>query len=364
MSSVKVDERNASRKVSRAFTSPVIEAERLRKLSGHSKQSATSSFLTKLDCTHSTLVLYTVLAVLGILLCLLGRAFLQTAVLAIGYATVALCIFLVASFLYAWWGAKNMDVIQFDVQKCVYCYLACIGGEVASFLVSLYIPNALEIPGLGLDAMDVITFTTVVLLVFCTFINRNGLDAVFSTEALYYVFISVGLRYVSFVTFDLVIPVFLTSVLIHNSILTGLGLMLWRLRHPNSFLQLINLPFNYSSAPSVISTSPSVSQLSSRRNSVASLSSRSSVRQSRSSWSTYTSRNSSVSCTCVVDWIILYIEMSFDIKIIQYYDHLLASLTAVKYIYSVLVYGGSVLLGHVFVVHNNNGNGLYYILVW
>jgi len=300
-----VDERNTSRKVSRAFTSPVIEAERLRKLSGHSKQSAiTSSFLTKLDCTRSTLVLYSVLAVLGILLCLLGRAFLQTAVLAIGYATVALCIFLVASFLYAWWGAKNMDVIQFDVQKCVCCYLACVGGEVASFVVSLYIPNALEIPGLGLDAMDVITFMTVVLLVFCSFVNRNGLDAVFSTEALYYVLISVGLRYVSSVTFDLVIPGILTSMLIHNSILTGLGLMLWKIRHPNSFLQLINLPFNYSSAPSVVSTSPSVSQLSSRRNSVASLSSRSSIRQSRSSWSTYTSRNSSVSCTCVVDYII------------------------------------------------------------
>ena len=299
---MKVDDRNSYRKVSRAFTSPVIEAERLRKLSGHSKQSATAtSFLVKLDYSRSTLILYSVLAVLGILLCLLGRAFLQTAVLAIGYATVALCIFLVASFLYAWWGAKNMDVLQFDVRKCVYCYLACIGGEVASFLVSLYIPNALEIPGLGLDAMDVITYTTVVLLVFCTFINHNGLDAVFSPEALYYVFISNGLRYVSSVTFDLVIPGILTSLLIHNSVLTGLALMLWRLRHPNSFLQLFNLPFNFSNAPSVISTSPSVSQLSSRRNSVTSLSSRSSMRQSRSSWSTYTSRNSSVSLyVCLV----------------------------------------------------------------
>ena len=302
MSTVQVDERPPTgRKMSRALTSPVMEAERLRKLSAQNKQAnsvqGTSDKMKKNLYSGYNLVLYGAILLLGIAMIVCGRQLLQVVVLIIGYLTIAVCLFLVTSLLYAWWGAKNMETLQFDIQKCVYCYLSNIGGEFASCLVYWILPSSLEIPGVGLDPIDLLTFATLVLLVFCMFVNNGGLDAVFSTEALYYLCLSLGLRYASTVTFHPVIPGALASLLTHNGLLLGLTLMLWKHHHPNAtIVQLLGLPLGNDGSPVVYSSSPSYSSAqSSRRNSISSSASRSSARFSRTSWSTYTSRNSSVS---------------------------------------------------------------------
>lgn len=298
MSTIQVDERPTGRRISRALTSPVIEAERLRKLSAQNKQANSSQAASDKKMKNGyNLVLYGIMLALVIAMYGSGREFLQTAVLVIGYFTVAVCLFLVTSLLYAWWGAKHMETLQFDIRKCVYCYLANIGGEFASCLVVWLLSSSLEIPGIGLDPTDLLTFTTMVLLIFCMFVNNGGLDAVFSNEALYYVFLTIALRYTNAVTFDSIIPSSLTALLSHNGALCGLSMMLWKHHHPNATIaQLFNLPLGSgSTAPLLINPSPSYSSQSSRRNSQASTASRSSARLSRSSWSTYTSRNSSVS---------------------------------------------------------------------
>lgn len=296
MSTIQTDERPVvGRRISRALTSPVIEAERLRKLSAQNKQ-AQATDKAEMKYTGYSKILYGILLLLGIALCVFGRHFLEVAVLAIGYITVAVCLFLVTSLLYAWWGAKNMETLQFDIEKCVYCYLSNVGGELASCLVYWLLPSSLEIPGVSLDPIDLLTFATLVLLVFCMFVNNGGLDAVFSNEALYYVFLSLALRYASTITFYSVIPSVLASLLTHNGVLLGLTLMLWKHHHPNAAIaQLLKFPLGSDSTPLVVSSSPSYSAQSSSRNSIASTTSRSSARFSRTSWSTYTSRNSSVS---------------------------------------------------------------------
>lgn len=295
MSAVQIDERPTGRRISRALTSPVIEAERLRKLSAQNKQAQATSLKKKMKNSGYNLALYGIMSLLGIAMYVSGRQFLQAAVLVIGYVTVAVCLFLVTSLLYAWWGAKNMETLQFDIQKCVYCYLSNIGGEFASCIVYWLLPSSVELPGLGVDPIDILTFTTLVLLMFCMFVNNGGLDAVFSSEALHFVLLSLALRYASTVTFYSIIPSFLTALLTHNGVLLGLTLMLWKHQHPNaSISRLLNLPLG-NNTPLVINSSPTYSSQSSRRNSIASTTSRSSARLSRSSWSTYTSRNSSVS---------------------------------------------------------------------
>jgi len=295
MSTIQVDERPVGRRISRALTSPVVEAERLRKLSAaQSKQGHTSQTTSDKKMNYSG-ALYGIVLLLGIAMYLSGRHFLQAAVLVVGYITVSVCLFLATSLLYAWWGAKNMETSQFDTRKCIYCYLSNISGEFASCLVVWFLPTPLKVPGIGLDPIDLLTFTTLVLLIFCMFVNNGGLDAVFSNEALYFVLLGVVLRYANSVIFDSVIPNFLTSLVSHNGVLLGLTIMLWKHRHPNAaLLQLLNFPLG-SNAPVLINTSPSYSSQSSRRNSISSTTSRSSARLSRSSWSTYTSRNSSVS---------------------------------------------------------------------
>ena len=302
MSAIQTEERPPGRRISRALTSPVVEAERLRKLSAQNKQANTLQATgKKMKHSRYNFVLYGITLLLGIAMFMSGRRFLQAAILVIGYITVAVSLFLVTSLLYAWWGAKNMEVLQFNIYKCVCCYLANIGGEFASCLVYWLLPSSLEIPGVGLDPVDIVTFATLVLIAFCMVVNNGGLDAVFSNEGLYYVLLSLALRYVSTVVFYTVIPSFLAAFLTHNSVLLGLTVMLWKHRHPNATLvQLLNLPFGNISPPVVINPSPAYSTQSSCRNSVASTTSRSSARLSRSSWSTYTSRNSSVRIQCVM----------------------------------------------------------------
>ena len=298
MSAVQIDER-PTRRLSRALTSPVVEAERLRKLSAQNKQANNSLQATsgkKMKYSGYDLILYGIMLSLGIAMYITGRYFLQAAILLTGYVTVAVCLFLVTSLLYAWWGAKNMETLQFDIQKCVYCYLCNIGGEFASCFVCWLIPSPLEIPGLGIDPVDLLTFATLVLIVFCMFVNNGGLDAVFSNEALYYVLLSLALRYVNTIAFYSVVPGLLAALLTHNGVLLGLTLMLWKHHHPNAtIVQLLNLPFGNINTPLVINSSPSYSAQSSTRNSISSTTSRSSARLSRCSASTYTSRNSSVS---------------------------------------------------------------------
>lgn len=297
MSTIQIDERPTGRRISRALTSPVIEAERLRKMSAAQTKQLGNSAQTKKKMTYSgyNLIVYGIMLSLGLAMYVIGRHFLQTVILVIGYMTVAISLFLVTSLLYAWWGAKNMETLQFDIRKCVYCYLSNISGEFASCLVYWLLPSSLEIPGIGLDPIDLLTFSTLVLLVFCMFVNSGGLDAVFSNEALYYVLLSLALRYANTVTFYSVVPAALASLLSHNGVLLGLTLMLWKHQHPNATLvQLLSLPLG-NDTPLVINSSPSYSTQSSRRNSISSSASRSSARFSRTSWSTYTSRNSSVS---------------------------------------------------------------------
>ena len=302
MSAIQTDERPAGRRISRALTSPVVEAERLRKLSAQNKQANSLQATSGKKMEHSgNLILYGIMLSLGIVMYITGRYFLQAAILLIGYITVAVLLFLVTTLLYAWWGAKNMETLQFSIEKCVYCYLSNIGGEFASCLVYWVIPSSLEIPGLGLDPVDLLTFATLVLIVFCMFVNNGGLDAVFSNEALYYVLLSLALRYVNTIAFYSVVPGFLAALLTHNGVLLGLTLMLWKHYHPNAtIVQLLRLPFGNINAPVVINSSPSYSAQSSSRNSIASTTSKSSARLSRSSASTYTSRNSSVSESNIV----------------------------------------------------------------
>ena len=298
MSAIQTEERPIGRRISRALTSPVVEAERLRKLSAQNKQANTLQTTLGKKMKHSgyDIILYGIMLSLGVAMYVTGRYFLQAAILLVGYVTVAICLFLVTSLLYAWWGAKNMETLQFDIQKSVYCYAANIGGEFASCLVYWVIPSSLEIPGLGLDPMDLLTFATIILIVFCMFVNNGGLDAVFSNEALYYVALSLASRYVNTIAFYSIVPGSLAALLSHNGVLFGLTIMLWKHHHPNAtIVQLLMLPFGNINAPLVINSSPSYSAQSSSRNSVASTTSRSSARFSRSSWSTYTSRNSSVS---------------------------------------------------------------------
>ena len=311
MSTIQIDERpTVGRRISRALTSPVIEAERLRKLSAQNKQAeSTQASLKKMKYSGYTLIPYGIIPALGLAMYLTGGQVLQVAVLIIGYITVAICLFLVTSLLYAWWGAKNMETLQFNIQKVVYCYLANVGAEFTSCLVYWLLPSSLEIPGIGLDPVDLLTFTTIVLLVFCMFVNNGGLDAMFSNEALYYVLLSLALRYANTVTFYSLIPATLTALLTHNGVLLGLTLMLWKHHHPTTpIAHLLRYPLGSDGTPLVINPSPSYSAQSSSRNSIASTTSRSSARYSRSSWSTYTSRNSSVSqcvnlCTCDTSFI-------------------------------------------------------------
>ena len=309
MSSIQIDERPTGRRISRALTSPVMEADRLRKLSAQNKQADStqaSSNKKKMKYSIYNLIPYGIIPALGFAMYVTGGQVLQVAVLIVGYVTVAICLFLVTSLLYAWWGAKNMETLQFDIQKVVYCYLANVGAEFVSCLVYWLLPSSLEIPGIGLDPVDLVTFTTIVLLAFCMFVNNGGLDAVFSDEALYYVLLSLVLRYTSTITFYSLIPTTLTALLTHNGVLLGLTMMLWKHHHPNTPLaQLLRYPLGSDGTPLVINPSPSYSAQSSSRNSIASTTSRSSARYSRSSWSTYTSRNSSVSQFCLY-FVVMY----------------------------------------------------------
>lgn len=193
----------------------------------------------------------------GLLVGLGGRDFLVGASQLFGFMFLFLLAFVVCSGLYLWWGAWNKDSINLNVKKVLVIYSICTFSDLVGRLITTYaaIPAADSLP---FNTSYYIFLATLLFANFALFAHRDGLNGMFSQEAVLFVALSCVLNFTSWCLFGDVVPGVVLPQLVYTGVLMGLTLSLVGYRFPHLSLSAIYWAL---SNPSAHSRSHRVSSL-------------------------------------------------------------------------------------------------------
>lgn len=168
-----------------------------------------------------------------------------------GFSLVFLALFATCCGLFVWWGSWAHTAVDLSVKKVLILYGVCSASDVISRVVVGFarFPLTEAIPA---GASYYFLFSTNLLLQFALFAHQEGLNAMFSSETLFFVGLTVMLDMALQCIFGYVLPPFLLSQAVYVSCFLGTTLSLVGSRFPSISLSNIYRVLKRLNHPSVV----------------------------------------------------------------------------------------------------------------
>lgn len=224
----------------------------------------------------------------GALVSLLGRTSLEPISQFFGFMLLLFLTFLACTGSLFWWGSTSGSKVDLTVRKVFNIYVLCVASDILARLISVFtaIPPTSSIP---VDISYLIILATLLLFIFSLFIHKEGLNAMFAQETIFFVVCTMVLNFSTTCLFCDILPHFMLPHLVYVGVLLGLSLSLVGYQFPKFSLSRVYKALNQPEPPPYVALA--VSGDNSRKNSFSSTVS-SLKQRSRVSASSFSSLNS------------------------------------------------------------------------
>lgn len=240
------------------------------------------------------------LTVAGAMVSVTGKASLEFASQLFGFMLLLVLTFVVCAGTFYWWGGTSRGQVNLTVKKVLSIYFLCVSSDVLARLISVFtaIPSTSHIPA---DTSYFISLAALLLFIISLLVHKEGLNAMFSRESIFFVVCTIVLNFSSTCLFQDVLPRFILPQMVYVGALLGLSVSLAGYHFPRISPSGIYWMFNQNSParPIVPGVSMDTSLPQSRRDSVSSAVS-TKGRASRASFSSLSSMNSMMPQVCYV----------------------------------------------------------------
>lgn len=188
------------------------------------------------------------LTVFGALVSLLGRASLEPISQLFGFMVMMFLTFLACTGSFFWWGSTGGLKVDLTVRKVFHIYVLCVSSDILARMVSIFtaIPTTSSIP---VDTSYFIILATLLLFIFSLFIHKEGLNAMFAQETVFFVVCTMVLNFSTTCLFCDILPYFMLPHMVYVGVLLGLSLSLVGYQYPKLSLSRIYKALNQSEPP-------------------------------------------------------------------------------------------------------------------